>query len=75
MQAYLGEARVSKYFWPERLAFVDELPRNPVGKVQKNLLRERVAELVATGGGLTAPPSRPRPSDPSTPSTSRESTA
>ncbi|WP_378147297.1 AMP-binding protein [Cnuibacter sp. UC19_7] len=75
MQAYLGEARVSKYFWPERLAFVDELPRNPVGKVQKNLLRERAAELVATGGGLTATPSQPRPSDPSTPSTSRESTA
>ncbi|GGI36730.1 hypothetical protein GCM10010988_10410 [Cnuibacter physcomitrellae] len=54
MQEYLAAAKVSKYFWPERLAFVDELPRNPVGKVQKNLLRVRAAELVADGGGLTS---------------------
>lgn len=29
---------------PKRIFFVDELPRNAMGKVQKNLLRERYAE-------------------------------
>ncbi|WP_290802524.1 AMP-binding protein [Herbiconiux sp.] len=52
MQHYLAEARVSKYYWPERLEIIDELPRNPVGKIQKNLLRERAAALT--------PPSRTR---------------
>jgi malonyl-CoA/methylmalonyl-CoA synthetase len=28
--------------------FVDELPRNAMGKVQKNLLRERYADLFRT---------------------------
>ncbi|ROQ41423.1 3-phosphoshikimate 1-carboxyvinyltransferase [Frondihabitans sp. PhB188] len=47
MQKYLGDAGVSKYYWPERLEFIDEIPRNAVGKVQKNILRERAADLVA----------------------------
>jgi 3-phosphoshikimate 1-carboxyvinyltransferase len=47
MQEYLAQAGVSKYYWPERIEFVDALPRNPVGKIQKNLLRERAAALVA----------------------------
>jgi cyclohexanecarboxylate-CoA ligase len=47
MQDYLGRAGVSKYYWPERLEFIDVLPRNAVGKIQKNLLREHAAELVA----------------------------
>ena len=33
---------------PKRIVFVDELPRNAMGKVQKNLLRERYAGLFAT---------------------------
>jgi len=45
MQQYLAGAGVSKYYWPERLETIDELPRNPVGKIQKNLLRERAAAL------------------------------
>ncbi|MGL3200410.1 MULTISPECIES: 3-phosphoshikimate 1-carboxyvinyltransferase [Curtobacterium] len=48
LQRYLDDAGVSKYYWPERLEYIDELPRNAVGKVQKNVLRERAAELVAT---------------------------
>jgi malonyl-CoA/methylmalonyl-CoA synthetase len=28
---------------PKRVFFVDQLPRNAMGKVQKNLLRERYA--------------------------------
>lgn len=30
---------------PKRIVFVDELPRNAMGKVQKNLLRQRYADL------------------------------
>jgi cyclohexanecarboxylate-CoA ligase len=47
MQKYLGDAGVSKYYWPERLEYIDEIPRNAVGKVQKNVLREQAAALVA----------------------------
>ncbi|MFS0730844.1 3-phosphoshikimate 1-carboxyvinyltransferase [Curtobacterium sp. 1P10AnD] len=47
LQEYLDNAGVSKYYWPERLEYIDELPRNAVGKVQKNVLRDRAAELVA----------------------------
>jgi cyclohexanecarboxylate-CoA ligase len=48
MQQALDKAGVSKYYWPERLEYIDELPRNAVGKVQKNILREQAAALVAT---------------------------
>ncbi len=48
MQRALDKAGVSKYYWPERLEHIAELPRNAVGKVQKNVLREQAAALVAT---------------------------
>ncbi|MFZ6993580.1 3-phosphoshikimate 1-carboxyvinyltransferase [Curtobacterium sp. RRHDQ66] len=48
MQQYLEKSGVSKYYWPERLEYIAELPRNAVGKVQKNVLREQAAALVAT---------------------------
>ncbi|WP_439691872.1 3-phosphoshikimate 1-carboxyvinyltransferase [Curtobacterium sp. SP.BCo] len=48
MQRTLDTAGVSKYYWPERLEYIAELPRNAVGKVQKNVLREQAAALVAT---------------------------
>jgi len=38
-------ARLAKFKLPKRVIFVDELPRNAMGKVQKNLLRTRHAEL------------------------------
>ncbi|MCU1581506.1 MAG: 3-phosphoshikimate 1-carboxyvinyltransferase [Microbacteriaceae bacterium] len=47
MQEYLERAGLSKYYWPERLEFIDTLPRNTIGKVQKNVLREMAAALVA----------------------------
>jgi malonyl-CoA/methylmalonyl-CoA synthetase len=31
--------RLARYKIPKRILFVDELPRNTMGKVQKNLLR------------------------------------
>jgi malonyl-CoA/methylmalonyl-CoA synthetase len=33
--------RLAKYKLPKRIYFVDELPRNAMGKVQKNLLRKQ----------------------------------
>jgi malonyl-CoA/methylmalonyl-CoA synthetase len=40
-----ARARLAAYKTPKRILFVDELPRNAMGKVQKNRLRERYAEL------------------------------
>ena len=35
------KARIANFKVPKRVHFVDDLPRNAMGKVQKNLLRER----------------------------------
>jgi len=37
--------RLANYKIPKRILFVDEMPRNTMGKVQKNLLRETYANL------------------------------
>lgn len=37
--------RLARYKLPKRVLFVDELPRNSMGKVQKNILRERYRQL------------------------------
>ena len=42
------EARLANYKLPKRVVFVDELPRNTMGKVQKGALRERYAHLYVT---------------------------
>lgn len=42
---FLTEAGLAKQKIPERLAIIDALPRNIQGKVQKNLLRERMKAL------------------------------
>jgi malonyl-CoA/methylmalonyl-CoA synthetase len=39
--------KIAGYKVPKRVFFVPELPRNTMGKVQKNLLRERYADLSA----------------------------
>mgnify|MGYP001764346463 CR=1 FL=1 len=41
----LARGRLAPYKLPTRLACVPELPRNAMGKVQKNVLRERYAGL------------------------------
>ncbi|WP_434619535.1 3-phosphoshikimate 1-carboxyvinyltransferase [Arthrobacter sp. A5] len=46
LQRFLQHSGVSKHYWPERLEPIDEIPRNPVGKIQKFVLRERAAHLV-----------------------------
>ncbi|KOX06491.1 3-phosphoshikimate 1-carboxyvinyltransferase [Streptomyces sp. NRRL B-1140] len=45
MRKYLDYHQVSKHYWPERLELVDRLPRNPAGKVQKFVLRQRAEAL------------------------------
>ncbi|ASY66839.1 Acetoacetyl-CoA synthetase [leucine] (plasmid) [Sinorhizobium sojae CCBAU 05684] len=42
--------RLARYKQPKRVIFVNDLPRNTMGKVQKNLLRETYAELYAHAG-------------------------
>jgi malonyl-CoA/methylmalonyl-CoA synthetase len=43
------EGRLAKFKQPKRVFFVDELPRNTMGKVQKNMLRETYARIFARG--------------------------
>lgn len=44
MTAYLDEEGIAKQKYPERLEIIDEFPMTASGKIQKNELRERVAE-------------------------------
>jgi malonyl-CoA/methylmalonyl-CoA synthetase len=39
------EQRLARFKLPKRIVFVDELPRNTMGKVQKSALRERYRDL------------------------------
>ena len=41
--------RLARFKQPKRVFFVDELPRNAMGKVQKNVLRETYARTYARG--------------------------
>ena len=43
------EPRLAKFKLPKRIVFVDELPRNTMGKVQKNLLRQTYRDLYRIG--------------------------
>jgi malonyl-CoA/methylmalonyl-CoA synthetase len=42
------EQRLAKFKLPKRVIFVSDLPRNAMGKVQKNVLREQNRNLYAT---------------------------
>ncbi|MER9018588.1 malonyl-CoA synthase [Mesorhizobium sp. M0898] len=42
---------LARYKHPKRVIFVDELPRNTMGKVQKNLLREAYKDLYTSKAG------------------------
>ena len=37
--------KIAKYKQPKRILFLDELPRNTMGKVQKKVLRENYSDL------------------------------
>ena len=52
LQRYLGEAKMAKQYWPERLEIRSELPRTPSGKIQKFKLREEAKAFGEEGDGL-----------------------
>ena len=39
------EGRLAKFKMPQRVFVVDELPRNTMGKVQKNILRDTYQDI------------------------------
>src|SRR5690606_6477947 len=39
------EGQLARYKQPRRVFFIDSLPRNVMGKVQKNQLRDRYADI------------------------------
>ena len=41
------DTRLARFKLPKRVLFVDELPRNAMGKVQKNILRDTYAKIYA----------------------------
>lgn len=43
------QKRLARYKQPKRVLFVDEMPRNVMGKVQKNVLREQYNDLYGQG--------------------------
>ena len=45
MCRFLDGPQAAKQYWPERLQLVPDLPRNPIGKVQKFELRARARHL------------------------------
>ena len=47
LRALLASSGLAKQKWPECLEVLDELPMTPSGKIKKNLLRERAANLTA----------------------------
>ena len=51
------KGRIANYKVPKRIFVVDDLPRNAMGKVQKNVLRERYQSTFASAPARAAKPS------------------
>lgn len=47
---HLAHQHVAVYKWPERLAIVAQLPRNPLGKVVRAALRGAALAALAESG-------------------------
>lgn len=48
LRTHLAALGVAKFKWPERIEWIDELPRSNVGKVDKTTLRQRIAAIVSS---------------------------
>jgi malonyl-CoA/methylmalonyl-CoA synthetase len=44
------DGRLAAYKRPKRVVMVEALPRNAMGKVQKNLLRDRYRDIMGGAG-------------------------
>jgi malonyl-CoA/methylmalonyl-CoA synthetase len=49
--AYTAAGSLARFKHPRKYIVIDALPRNTMGKVQKNVLRDRYADLFATAEG------------------------
>jgi cyclohexanecarboxylate-CoA ligase len=47
LSAFLDEHQLARQKYPERVEIIDELPKTASGKVQKFVLRARIAEQLA----------------------------
>ena len=47
IREHLAALGVAKFKWPERVEWLDALPRSNIGKVDKKVLRERIAAAVS----------------------------
>ena len=54
LTGHLEGLGVAKFKWPEHLVCLEELPRTPVGKVDKKQLRRRVLEGAAREEGTAS---------------------
>lgn len=50
IQRHFAEAHVAKFKWPERIEPIAELPRTPVGKIDKKRLHADISAKLATEG-------------------------
>jgi 2,3-dihydroxybenzoate-AMP ligase len=48
IRTHLAALGVAKFKWPERLEWIDKLPRSDIGKVDKKALRQRIARIVSS---------------------------
>ncbi|MGE9809323.1 hypothetical protein [Janibacter sp. G1551] len=54
IQAHLDGLGVAKFKWPERLEWIEELPKTAVGKVDKKRLHAEIAARVEIERGRPA---------------------
>ncbi|GAA5233109.1 AMP-binding protein [Verticiella sediminum] len=54
LAAWLLAEGMAKFKWPERLEIIDEMPLTASGKLSKQILRERVAAMMAAPAAATS---------------------
>ena len=47
VSSFMKERRMAIYKTPERVELIEAIPRNPVGKIMKNVLREDIRKKLA----------------------------
>jgi len=49
IKSFMTEKGIAVYKLPERLEIIDAIPRNPVGKIRKNILRDEIKAKLSNG--------------------------